>query len=699
VLRARAEVQLTTRSDWRGTRTRIGDQITCADTADHDSGRKAESYDVTAPSAPGSYDAAFSAWDDDDCQGTMSPQRVLRDAIRVTAPVANPNLPPRCGIEVMLVLDESRSIQSSGATETVRDAARAFLAAMAGTGAEVSIVDFGTSAARRIDYTDVTSDSIADVFEPYLVRGYKPKGSTNWEAAFQEVREANAAGPVADLVVLVTDGDPTARNHPPGRPVADLVEGEAEALRRAAQQADLVKDQGSHVLALGVGAAVTNPASARRLTAISGPGQYPGAAFSSADYTLLQDFDDLGQALRRIAIELCRASVTLTNLVDEGDGRYRPDPGWRFTATVSTRPGGYAWLQPPPSATGPRSDTTDEDGVVTFQWRSASAGATSTVTVSEDLRPGYEFVDADCTVSAPGITRRRVIRDRTPEETTGMLRPGEYARCTVRNRILPGTIDIEKDATPDSARAFEFAGSDSLGPFALVDDGKDESASSRTFAGLVPGTYTVRESVPEGWELSGVTCSDPAVAIAGPEVTIAIGPGDSVVCTYRDARLDTPSAPFRPGPTLPPSLAPPGSPATPAAPAPPPSTVIEVVKTAPRVARVGQKVPFELAVSNTGSVAAQDVMVADVPPAALTLAGLQSGGPPARLVRGNAVWRLGTLAPGARRTIRGTVAIRAGTPGLKRNLVLATAVNAQLARDDADTPLLVKRRVIPPVTG
>lgn len=82
-------------------------------------------------------------------------------------------------------------------------------------------MDFGTSAARRIDYTDVTSDSIADVFEPYLVRGYKPKGSTNWEAAFQQVREANAAGPVADLVVLDTDGDPTARNHPPERVVAE----------------------------------------------------------------------------------------------------------------------------------------------------------------------------------------------------------------------------------------------------------------------------------------------------------------------------------------------------------------------------------------------------------------------------------------------------------------------------------------------
>jgi hypothetical protein len=61
VLRARAEVQLTARSDWRGTRTRIGDQTTCADTGDHGSGRKDESFDVAAPGAPGSYDAAFSA--------------------------------------------------------------------------------------------------------------------------------------------------------------------------------------------------------------------------------------------------------------------------------------------------------------------------------------------------------------------------------------------------------------------------------------------------------------------------------------------------------------------------------------------------------------------------------------------------------------------------------------------------------------
>ena len=71
----------------------------------------------------------------------------------------------------------------------------------------------------------------------------------------------------------------------------------------------------------------------------------------------------------------------------------------------------------------------------------------------------------------------------------------------------------------------------------------------------------------------------------------------------------------------------------------------------------------------------------------------------ATVVRGNAVWRLGDLAPGAKRTVRGTVRIKAGTPGLKRNLVLASAVNAQMAKDEADTLLVAQRRVIPAVTG
>ena len=122
----------------------------------------------------------------------------------------------------MLVLDESGSIAASGATGAVRNATKAFLGALSGTGSRVSIVDFSTSAARPIEYTTVTADSIAQTFNPYIDNtnpggpGYNPSGWTNWEAAFDEVGKANGQGTKADLVVFMTDGDPTARNNDGG---------------------------------------------------------------------------------------------------------------------------------------------------------------------------------------------------------------------------------------------------------------------------------------------------------------------------------------------------------------------------------------------------------------------------------------------------------------------------------------------------
>ena len=90
--------------------------------------------------------------------------------------------------------------------------------------------------------------------------------------------------------------------------------------------------------------------------------------------------------------------------------------------------------------------------------------------------------------------------------------------------------------------------------------------------------------------------------------------------------------------------------------------MLRVVKSAPRFARVGQRIRFSLTVTNVGTIDATSVQVADVPPAALTLSGLAATSG-MRRVRGNAVWRLGTLAPGATRTVRGSVIIKSGTSG------------------------------------
>jgi uncharacterized repeat protein (TIGR01451 family) len=708
-----ARVTATVRdATWRATRVRWGSQS--SDCIDHDnrSSNGSEDFAVTAPGPPDDYDVTFEPSENSNCSGTPGGAYTLREGLNVPAPATNQDLPPRCGINVMLVLDESGSIgDTPGAEQAVKTATRTFLNSLSGTGAAVSIVDFSTSARQQIGYTQVTGSSpsggnpgsgtIATVFEPYLEDGYDPNGWTNWEDAFTKVRAANADAdqPTADLVVFITDGDPTARNNPPGNPITNIREGDATAMRPAAAQANLVKNQGSHVLAMGVGDAVTTPTSARRLTAVSGFDQYPGTDFSRSDYTLVRDFDSLAAALRAIALELCEASVTVTKEVDEGAG-YVPDDGWRFTATVSTSPGGFTWVQPSSGTGASRSATTDANGVVTFQWRPENSGATSTVRITEELQPGYEFVEATCERNGPSGRRRGTILRQDLPVSDLVLRPREYYKCTVRNRIIPGTISIEKSANPEGSQEFPFSGS--LGDFTLV----DPSAASRSFTGLAPGTYTVRELVPANWALTSIACTPAtAVAIAGPQATITLAPGGAVACTYFDTRINPPP-PEPPEPPEPPTPVPPVPdipPEPPPPPAPAPPTVLDVSKTMSRVARVGERVRFRLTVRNVGEVAATNVHVADVPPAALTLSGLQASARPQR-GRGYAVWRLGNLAPGARRTIRGSVRVDTGTPGLIRNYVLAAAVNAELVTDRADARLLAQgilgeQESAPPVTG
>ena len=546
VLSARVIANATGSSKWRATSWQIGPNGACADHSDQSGSGKSATFNVTAPGTPGDYGATFTPRGENNCSGEQGTPVTLVNGVRVSAPAPNPNLKSQCGLNVMLILDKSGSIASSGATEQVRAAARAFLTSLSGTGSRVSIIDFSTSASRPIDYTTVTPQTIANVFNPYLVNQYKPSGWTNWEDAFQLTREANQAGPVADLVVFITDGDPTARNNPPGQPVTGLPEGEAYALQKAATQADLVKSQGSHIFAIGVGAAVTTPSSAARLTAISGPHQYPDTAFGSADYTLVTDFADLEASLRQIATELCQASVTLTKQVDEADGNgYRPEGGWTFTTSVDMSEGSYTWVLPtPPPSTGPTTATTNADGVATFQWNPSNADATSTATFNEALKPDYEFVDAVCTKS--GSSQRLPVRlIRSAQQGSITLRPNEYGKCVVRNRRISGTLEVRKSLVP---------GTDG-GRFNLLIDGTARATGvgdgGTTGQVVVPaGTRTVAESIAPSSPQVGlddyvtdIACrsengSGPVVASgsgAGP-LNVPVAKDDDIVCTVTNQR-------------------------------------------------------------------------------------------------------------------------------------------------------------------
>ena len=227
---------------------------------------------------------------------------------------------------MILVLDESGSIGTTKppATEQVRNAARAFLTPLAGTGSKVAVVEFSTAAHLGVAYQTVTAETIASKFEPYLKNEYDPSGWTNWKDALLLSKKTSDGQPKADLVVFVTDGDPTAYNEGSGQKTNT---SNADALNKAIPQANAIKNDHIKIFGVGVGSALNNSDSQNRLKKITGTKVATGDSVADADVIFVQDFGALAAKLASIAREMCRSSVTITKKVDaDGDGQFDDDP-------------------------------------------------------------------------------------------------------------------------------------------------------------------------------------------------------------------------------------------------------------------------------------------------------------------------------------------------------------------------------------
>jgi uncharacterized repeat protein (TIGR01451 family) len=703
---------------------------TCVDV----SGRSPYTVDIVlprTPSDPSAYSLYFQASTASGCGGTKSNVFTLPAAVRVTASYANPGLAAGCGLNVMLVLDESYSIATtSGATAKVREAAKSFLGALSGTGSHVAIIAFSRTAALNVGYTLVNGSTINDVFTPYIDNtrpgGYNPNrpaetAATNWEAAFEKVREANESAASglpgarhADLVVYITDGDPNTFNNASGGTTTGK-DGSIDSMVPAAAAAGRVKLQGSHVFVIGVGAAVNNASSESRLTAISGPNAYPGdKPFGSADYTVVANFDGLAQSLREIAVQLCESSLIVTKLVAAADGEgYAVAPGWRFTTTL-TVPGGHEWLVPAAGSTSSASASTGDDGVARFEWRTNSADAHATVDVAETQMAGYQFVQAQCqTVTLDGP---KPIETDTTGIPSATLLPHEYRTCEVYNAVPRAHLTVVKQLIPST----------DVGRFDLLVDGvpRIEQVGDGGSTGqltLALGTHTVSEQVTaaEAGATTPVTLDQYAISTSCVNQTtgaaVASGTGsapvsvtlasssDNVVCTITNQRIVEPEPP----------ITPPGPPVTPPPPCGDfnsavaecgdddttilPQASLEVVKRMPAQAHVGDLVPITITVKNDGAATATNVLVRDNPPGGgrvVRAAGLKTS----RRKDGAVAWALGDLAPGQQRTIHATMLITAASPiGAVRNTAFASAGNADVVIAKANVRVL--RLPAPAVTG
>ena len=104
------------------------------------------------------------------------------------------------------------------------------------------------------------------------------------------------------------------------------------------------------------------------------------------------------------------------------------------------------------------------------------------------------------------------------------LSAGETVTCTFINE-KDAFIIVEKQTNPNGdPQVFDFTTSYGS-PFSLSDGGSNNSGD------LDPGTYSVGESVPAGWDLESVVCSDRSLPSA-----ISLQAGETVTCVFTNEK-------------------------------------------------------------------------------------------------------------------------------------------------------------------
>ena len=119
---------------------------------------------------------------------------------------------------------------------------------------------------------------------------------------------------------------------------------------------------------------------------------------------------------------------------------------------------------------------------------------------------------------------------------------GDSASCEFTN-VEQAQITVVKEQSPETGQNFGFDASWlTIDPpagdadFVLDVDNDGLFSDSRTFPGLAPGAYTVREVAEGGWDLTGLDCvttnGDSSFIYTDDTAAITLAPGDAVTCTF-----------------------------------------------------------------------------------------------------------------------------------------------------------------------
>jgi len=159
-----------------------------------------------------------------------------------------------------------------------------------------------------------------------------------------------------------------------------------------------------------------------------------------------------------------------------------------------------------------------------------------TYVVSEIVPAEWDLANIACTggtVTYTGAGGSNPTPAFAPGDTTinVTIAGAPTVACTFTN-VKHGSISIVKNALGGDA-SFNFTGDRA---FQVVTNG-GTGMNTTAYASVSPGTYAVTETIPSGWRLSGLACSNAsAVDLATATAQASVAAGENVTCTFTDAR-------------------------------------------------------------------------------------------------------------------------------------------------------------------
>ncbi|MBO1337520.1 VWA domain-containing protein [Streptomyces sp. VRA16 Mangrove soil] len=360
----------------------------------------------------------------------------------------NPEMPESCGLDIAVVLDLSSSVGS--ALPDLKAATDKLTNTLTGTPSRMALFSFDKTSppttgvsANHPGLMSVSTQAGADAFKA-LYADWTLGSGTNWDQAMYAVAKA---APTYDLVVVLTDGNPTRWNNPYTGDGSNTHFADVEGGIFAA---NAVKAKGSRVVAVGVGKGVEG-VSGLNLRAISGEEAFTGSNPTTADYYQTDDFAAAGEALHNLALTHCDGTLSVIKQIvpagttgEDVTGAENAPAGWQFDASTTTA--GMGGL--------PDTQTTGDDGTggVVFNPTYPAGTTDADITVAESQQSGYDLVtqggkNAVCTDLDTGAAVDVVNTGTAASPGFTVNVPSLAAiSCVVHNRP-PQTADVEVTKT------------------------------------------------------------------------------------------------------------------------------------------------------------------------------------------------------------------------------------------------------------